>query len=532
MLLKPVGAAPSSDDRRNVIGVLRSLGLVTAILLGLPADLLWSQSTIGVPADFPTIQEAIDAASDGDTVLVAPGAYEENIDFLGKAIAVVSSGGADVTTIDGSACTTGIDTCSVVTFENGEGSDSVLDGFTVTGGEGTLDADPFKDGGGIRCSGSSPTIANCAITGNSVTSLGGGMYTELDSAPSVIDCVISDNFAGAGGGVHNFASAPTLTNCIVSGNVGDAYGGGLCNVIASPILVGCTIADNISYEHGGGICLLSSGAAVLVNCTIRNNLAYLIGGGLANLASTATLSNCVIVDNAAYSSGGGVKDAGGTTTLIHCTLASNGSVGGGGVSSNSSSTTLTNCILWGNAAGQIAPADSPVSVSFCNVQGGWPGVGNIDVDPLFVAPLSDFRLQEGSPCINLGTNDPVGGLPATDADGNPRVVCDVADMGAYEAPEPVAGCDPLFVRGDANADGAVDVSDALFLVNWLFSTGPPGQCNRAGDVDANGAVQGLVDTLYLLGFLFNGGAPPPVPYPGCGSSTPFTGLGCSTNTCP
>jgi len=58
-------------------------------------------TTIHVPADQPTIQAGIDAAVEGDIVLVSPGIYVENIDFLGKAITVRSWAGADLTIIDG-----------------------------------------------------------------------------------------------------------------------------------------------------------------------------------------------------------------------------------------------------------------------------------------------------------------------------------------------------------------------------------------------------------------------------------------------
>lgn len=57
--------------------------------------------TIHVPSGQPTIQDGINAAVHGDVVLVAPGTYVENIDFIGKAISVKSSHGADRTTIDG-----------------------------------------------------------------------------------------------------------------------------------------------------------------------------------------------------------------------------------------------------------------------------------------------------------------------------------------------------------------------------------------------------------------------------------------------
>ena len=101
--------------------------------------------TIKVPGDYPTIQQAINAAMYGNTVLVDPGTYNENIDFLGKTITVKSSQGADKTTIDGRQ------QGSVVQFVSLEGTASLLEGFTIKNGA--------KDsGGGVYCVLSSPTI--------------------------------------------------------------------------------------------------------------------------------------------------------------------------------------------------------------------------------------------------------------------------------------------------------------------------------------------------------------------------------------
>src|SRR5262245_21591981 len=84
-----------------------------------------AQTIRKVPESFPTIQSGIVAAQSGDTVRVLPGVYAENINFLGKAITVISAGGPDVTTIDGSL------TGTVVQINSGEGANSILDGFTI-----------------------------------------------------------------------------------------------------------------------------------------------------------------------------------------------------------------------------------------------------------------------------------------------------------------------------------------------------------------------------------------------------------------
>jgi len=124
----------------------------------------FAQNTINVPGDQTTIQGAIDAANNGDTVLVAPGTYYENIKFKGMAITVTSSGGAAQTFIDGG----GIE--SVVTFSNGEAADSVLNGFTLQ--HGMASSSNRYLGGGVYIGGGSPIISNNTIQTNS--SCGGG----------------------------------------------------------------------------------------------------------------------------------------------------------------------------------------------------------------------------------------------------------------------------------------------------------------------------------------------------------------------
>ena len=103
-----------------------------------------AQGTLQVPSEYSTIQLAINASTDGDIVLIAPGTYYENINFIGKAITVAShfltTGNAthiNNTIIDGSQ-PSNPNIGSVVSFRSGEDTTSVLYGLTIKGGTGLI----------------------------------------------------------------------------------------------------------------------------------------------------------------------------------------------------------------------------------------------------------------------------------------------------------------------------------------------------------------------------------------------------------
>ena len=84
-----------------------------------------------------------------------------------------------------------------------------------------------------------------------------------------------------------------------------------------------------------------------------------------------------------------------------------------------------------------------------------------------------------------------------------------------------------FVRGDCNADGGGDISDAVFFLGVLFSGGGPAVCEDACDANDDGGAD-IADAVYILAFLFSGGPAPASPYPACGPDLTADGLSCAS----
>lgn len=394
---------------------------ITISLLLLLTTSLWAQTTIRVPEDQPTIQNAINVASNGDTVLVAPGTYFENLFFGGKAITVKSSAGADSTVIDGGGL-------PITSFQLGEGQSSVLDGFTTRNG-GT--------DGAIVVFFSSPTITNNIIRDNA----GCGIHLSFSPSAVVANNTISNN----------------LTGCPAQ----DGGAGITIDGSGSPLITGNTIINNGSdtnFLNGGGIGVGSfSGDAspVIRNNTIKNNRAPIGGGIMLGFGANAVITQNLIVENTA-DLGGGVAISGALGSLTSNTIANNDGL------SEGSGIFLDNFISPLSLIDNLIVGRAGNTVFFCNTfspaliltnndafapagpayGGACPDAtganGNISVDPLFVDPSqSDYELQSASAAIDQGSNaapnllqqDFVG--QSRMVDGNSDGVA-VIDMGAYE----------------------------------------------------------------------------------------------------
>ena len=167
-----------------------------------------SATIINVPADQPTIQNGINVSVNGDTVLVNPGTYIENINFNGKLITVASLFlTTEDTTYISNTIIDGNQNGSVVTFNNEEDSTAKLQGFKVRNGSGTIenwgdDWNPYyvELGGGLFINNASPQIKNLVVENNSAHDYGGGMYINGSTSLTLLDLQILDNISQSKGG--------------------------------------------------------------------------------------------------------------------------------------------------------------------------------------------------------------------------------------------------------------------------------------------------------------------------------------------
>ena len=397
----------------------------------------------------------------------------------------------------------------------------------------TFSANSARVGGGMANFRSSLTLTKCTFSHNYAFEDGGGMHNYDGSSSIISHCTFRGNAASSGGGVYNERGSSSIRNCSFRQNAaGGGGGGGVYNSLSNLKLTDCTFLENVSKAEGGGISDTSygspRGAATLTNCRFIRNSAVK-GGGMCIAHSRPTLTNCMFIGNSADFGGATALCDSAIATYSRCTFAANSAQYGKAISCSSCWYTrsrnivrLNNCIVWDggqeihNDNNSISPPDPPpippdpppippcppagpeessnecnsiITIIYSDVQGGWPGAGNIDVDPCFAdANNVDYHLKSEagrweppsqnwvqddvtSPCIDAGnpmspiSNEPFpnGGRVNVGAYGG------TAESGKSYFGEPV--CETI-VAGDINGDCIVNFKDLAFMAfHWLEDRG-------------------------------------------------------------
>ena len=303
------------------------------------------------------------------------------------------------------------------------------------------------------------TISGGNASGGGNNGYGGGLFNWAGS-PTLRNSTLTGNNAVLGGAIFNYASSPTLNNVTLSVN-GATFGGGMLNFSNSnPTLINVTFNNNNASSNGGGIYNQDSNPTLIDAKLCGNSAAN--GGGMGNWQSNPTLVNSLICGNAATTWGGGMFNYASNPLLTHVTFSGNAAAFGGGLYNSSSTPVLRNSLVWGNTAASspaIADNSSVAAITYSVVEGGYPGVGNLSADPLFVTLMSpapsvdgDLHLQPASLAINAGEN---ASAPTTDHEGKPRPIGGSVDMGAYEVQFPSVRA---ITRADANPTSAATVT--------------------------------------------------------------------------
>jgi len=364
----------------HMIRLLMTL-LATFLLIGSAAGATIHVDWTGA-GDHLKIQEGLDAASPGDTVLVAPGTYVEwDIEMRGGV--VLSGDGPSPNAVVVSA--SGV---SRVFSCKGLSQPCSISNLTIT--EGVADpsgmhGSPQNCGGGVYCCDCELTLSECVLAGNEAW-WGGGVFAGASCSVAIDGCLFMSNSAviGGGGAIALEDCTASIDECVLEGNSGHLSAGALRCKSSSPTMRHCLIVDNSANGDGGGIACYAGSSPSVTSCTFAGNYSFSFGIPEAGGSSL-------------YCSGGS------SPTLSHCILAFGQSTQAVGCYDAESQPALECCDVYGNPEGNwVGCIADQYGIS-----------GNISADPCFCdCDNGDYTVSEESPCApsNNACGELIGAL--------------------------------------------------------------------------------------------------------------------------
>ena len=315
----------------------------------------------------------------------------------------------------------------------------------ITGNAASIPLYGGGSGGGVLCAGGHVLLTNCVIRWNVCERYGGGIGCAWGGTVTCDGCLIADNWAwgelGDGGGVSCEDGTLNLSSCTLVGNFAGGDGGA-CRLVATwqgttAAINDCVFAGNGAVYGGGAISIAWASQMVNLTCvrcvftgnvttatsqdgrggaiSASANYAHCLfaqaafcgnearhGGALdfdAQPTSNFTLADCAVIGNVsrATASAGALhvhRPMPGTVT--NCTFSGNWAAGSGAaVVWTGGAASLSNSIYFGDTPAEILDGGN-VAITFSDVQGGWPGAGNIDADPQFAGGPSGTWTAPGA----------------------------------------------------------------------------------------------------------------------------------------
>ncbi|MDI9485329.1 MAG: right-handed parallel beta-helix repeat-containing protein [Bacillota bacterium] len=316
-----------------------------------------------VPNQYGTIQAAIDASSDGDTIIVKPGTYLENLHLKGKNVTLRSENPLDPNVV-ASTIIDGQEAGAVIRVDNDE-TEVVISGFTIRNGTGVL-VDGQHYGGGIYVLGAAVTISHNVITENGYGDLtGSGIFIDhrnssddpYRSSATIEYNIIRDN-SGMTDGVRAWGGKYKIAHNTISNNIAPGvYLVGRGSIVEHNTITGNTPRDP---SIAGGMYVNGAGHVVIHNTITKNTSS--MGGGLLIMGSSCVIRDNTITENEAtlvtsedFVGGGGLYLWDSDNIVEDNTIQYNVSAGHGGgvyvVQTSSSKGIFQNNNIVGNTAG-------------------------------------------------------------------------------------------------------------------------------------------------------------------------------------